>query len=293
MRAAVVHRDECAGAGPGDELKVMRCLLLRAKQQGTLQVTQSQRQIAVAIDVHQPTVSKVLVRLEERGLLTRQSGAGLTGAGRYDLVPPTRLKELSAEDPPPAGIRTDNAMRVLVHPLFGAGGLGPGPADTFALLSEYSQRLGRHRLVRLRPGTAATGLGNTKAGTRQIPAPARHGRGLPVKQLAALRQRSEPTIRKHLKTLEQVGLVFERDGRWWRVRFNPDAVVDELGVVDTVARKRQEYVRQRRNRFRALSRTSYDGTAASVREEVVDGALTYVCSRTAGRCSGWTPGPSR
>jgi DNA-binding MarR family transcriptional regulator len=276
------------GAGRNNEQKIMRYLLLRAQQHRVLAISESQRQIAQAIDVHQPTVSNVLTRLEGKGLLTRQPAKALDLSDTYLLTPPHLLKALSPEEPTSAGSSGDKPMRAYVHPLFGAGGLGPGPADTFAQLDEFTRRLGRGRLVRLRKGTADQAPEDAYTGIRQVPRPAGHGRGLTVEELAKRRGRSLSTVRRHLQKLKKDGLVFEVDGRWWRVRFNPDAVVRELNITDTAERKRIEYERQRRQRREALGRLHSERDQSVVRQESLDGTVTSVCTRT-GEVLTWHP----
>jgi len=58
-------------------------------------------------------------------------------------------------------------------------------------------------------------------------------------------------IRNHLKVLHRDGLAFQVEGRWWRTRFDPEAVVTELQINDTAARKQLTYHRQRRQWWEA------------------------------------------
>jgi len=59
------------GAARNTEIKVLRHLLMRAEQRHSWLVEgESQRTIAVSIDIHQPTVSKALTRLHTAGVLT-------------------------------------------------------------------------------------------------------------------------------------------------------------------------------------------------------------------------------
>ncbi len=126
-----------------------------------------QRQIAEKIDVHQPTVSLTLRRLRTLGWITPR------GRTRWLLHPSPSAETLSTRPPPAAGSLVDNAsvqMPAQLHPLFGAGGLGPGPAETFAALSQYVIRLRRGRLIRARKGSAKTpGLTDPYRGSRRIP----------------------------------------------------------------------------------------------------------------------------
>ncbi len=58
------------GVAANNERKVLRYLLTQAERTGSLLVKESQRQIAEHIDVHQPTVVKVIRRLVAAGWLT-------------------------------------------------------------------------------------------------------------------------------------------------------------------------------------------------------------------------------
>ena len=265
------------GVARNNEAKVMRQLLLRADQNRSLLVRQSQREIAVAIDVHQPTVSKTLARLEDKELLVRIRGKGLKDSDSFLLTAPHMCKVISLEEPENAGSSSDNTLRAYVHPLFGSGGLGAGVADTMAQLSEYSLPLGRHRLLRLRQGTITSGvpLSDPYVGLRQIPAPARPSRGRSIADLAASRRRHPDTIRRHLETLARHGLAFQSNGLWWRVRFAASTVMAELDIIDTVERKEQEYERQRRQRYQQLASMERNGVPV-LHQMVVSGCTTYV-----------------
>jgi len=128
------------GAARNTEIKVLRHLLMRAEQRHSWLVEgESQRTIAVSIDIHQPTVSKALTRLHTAGVLTKmptENSRNSRNSPGYLLRAP---KEVSIARTRTAGLPIDNPSRAAVHSLFGAGGLGAGPADTFAMLSELSR----------------------------------------------------------------------------------------------------------------------------------------------------------
>jgi hypothetical protein len=133
-----------AGVAGLNERKVVRYLLLGADRTGSLSVQESQRQIAVAIDVHQPTVSQALRRLRGLGwLMPAPSGrAGVSNS--YVLQePPVAEQTLSTKSTSPAECLVDNSLPAQVHPLFGADGLGAGVAETFAGLPELYLRAGK------------------------------------------------------------------------------------------------------------------------------------------------------
>lgn len=238
------------GVAGNTEAKVMRHLLMRVEQRGRWTVTgESQRTIGLSIDVHQPTVSKALKRLRDRHLLSRAPSG-------HKVMPPWARENVSIERQKTAGSSIDNFSRASVHPLFGAGGLGGGVQDTFAVLPEYSVGLLHGRLFRLREGTVSGGSVEAAlaapTGLRQIPRAAPGQEGATVSQIALQTGRHPSTVRAHLRRLHQEGLTVQeglavQEGRrWWRVRFDPVAVQQELAVVDTAARKAVEVARQRR-----------------------------------------------
>ena len=232
------------GVAGTTEVKVMRHLLMRAEQTGNWIVNgESQRTIGTNIDVHQSTVSVALGRLETLGIISISRKRRRTMA--YRITPSWTRKESSIEGRKAVGTSIDAFSRASVHPLFGAGGLGASRLDTFAVLREWSVRVGRRRLVRLRAGTgrhAPDPVGQL----RRVPRAAPGGEGLTPMQVSVLTGRSTSTVRRHLKDLLRAGLVIHHDGLWWRARFHADAVAQELAVVDTAARKAVEYDRQRR-----------------------------------------------
>ncbi len=260
-----------------NERKVLRYLLMRARYRGSLLVQESQRQIAEKVDVHQPTVSLTLRRLKTLGWITPR------GRSRWLLHPPASAETLSTRTPPSAGSLVDNAsvqMPAQVHPLFGAGGLGPGPAETFAALSEYVIRLRRGRLIRARKGSAKSpGLTDPYRGSRRIPKPTAGG-GATVRDLTARTGKAQTTVRNHLRVLTAAGLACEVSGLWYRTHFDPEAVVRELGVQDTTVVKAAEYVRQRRNLWNARADGRFGDDVAPVTKELVGGHWYYLDQHT-------------
>jgi DNA-binding transcriptional ArsR family regulator len=130
-------------------------------------------------------------------------------------------------------------------------------------------------LVGVRPGSATT-QGRSEAERRapRIPWPARPGDGVTVKVLAERVGKHPRTVRKHLNLLAGHGMAAQQDGRWYRLRFDPHALVDELGIEDTTARKAQEYTRQRRGYYEYLCR-SHDGRPPVAVRSTDNGRLIY------------------
>ena len=281
--------DDRLFTGPGrlTERKVLRYLLLRAEHSGSLLVIESQRQIAEAIDVHQPTVSKALVRLESLRWLSRRRGQDPWATTQYVLRVPDILTELSARSPKKhsAGFLADNSVHAYVHRLFGPAGLGPGPAEALAALPEWRVALSRGHMVRIAPGSgSAPSLTNPWAGRRQVPRPSR-GWGRSVAELVAETGKSRPTISRHLKRLRQRGLVFDqidRDGthRWWRYRFDAEAVAERDKIPDTAEMKRVKHRAERSNFWRHLAGSVDRSNSPVVTTETVNGRLSYVDKRT-------------
>jgi hypothetical protein len=106
-------------------------------------------------------VSKALTRLHTANVLTKlptENSRNSRNSPGYLL---RAAKEVSIEETKTAGLPIDNPARAAVHPLFGAGGLGAGPADTFAMLSELSRPVLRGRLIRTRMISMALALMRT------------------------------------------------------------------------------------------------------------------------------------
>ncbi|XGX80640.1 hypothetical protein LQK93_03480 [Terrabacter sp. BE26] len=108
------------------------------------------------------------------------------------------------------------------------------------------------------PGSRASELlANPWQGARQIPRPA-HGGGRTVRELAETTGKHQSTITRHLKALEQAGLVLQEragDGRtlWWRLRFDPEQIADRDQVPDTAEAKAHKHARERRAFLLSLS----------------------------------------
>ncbi len=248
---------------------------------------ESQRTISVSIDVHQPTVNKALNRLMDRGWLTKKGSPrsrhmtyllhmpGTLEESSTDNTQTAMREELSIENTKTAGTSIDNPMRASVHQLFGAGGLSGAVMDTFACLSEQSRPAGRFRLVRVRPGSQRSDLlTHPYQGVRQIPRPMPGNKGQTARAIATRVRRSPSTIQRHLERLERDGLAFRNGKLWWRLRFDPTAVVEDLGVEDTASRKGKEYLRQRRVYW--AGRVDQDGPPTFGRDVDEDGHQIYV-----------------
>ena len=261
------------------ELKVLRYLLMIAERKSTLLIAgQSQRRMSEAIDVHQPTVSKALERMERAGVLKRRTRGGSTTSASYLLAKaPTRMA-LSEENPETAGMPTDTSMRAYVHSLFGSSGLGGSVSSTFAALSELETDHGESFMgVRVRPGSRpSAGLEDPYVGQRQIPRPASPAEGRTPVQLSQMTGRQPSTTRRHLKRLEAAGLAFVENGVWWRNRYDPAQVADELGIVDTPARKSRAHEAQRRAHLNRLCEASDSDEAPVLMKEDFGGHPAYV-----------------
>jgi DNA-binding transcriptional ArsR family regulator len=264
------------GSSGLNERKVVRYLLERADRWGSFRVQESQRQIAEAIDIHQPTVAKTLRRLVDRGWIEVESARQYGVANSYLLLEQTGTDpELSTKSQTPAKTLVDNFRSAHVHPLFGADGLGPGPAETYSVLPELIRPV-RPGLwtVALRAGTIGSTVPEPHASRRQVPGPLRQLDGVTVQEIVAARGLQERTIRRDLARMLAYDLVLQRDGRWYRYRCNPDAVTAELGIVDTSARKAAEPDRQRRGYFEQLSRPQ-GSRPARFKKLVGDGRVSF------------------
>lgn len=248
LRAALRNDEFFSGRGKLSERKILRYLFMRAEYKRTLLIQESQRQIAEAVDIRQPTVGKATDRLVRLGWLTRVPSNSRTDANAYLLGQPKRFISVSSRVPAahPAGFLVDTVLNGYVHRLFGPRGLGPGPAEAFAALPEYSRPAGKGLLARVTPGVSFTpGLLNPYRGTRQIPRPSA-GKGVTISELVQRTGKSRPTARRHLKRLADQGMVFEYHGRWWRYRFDPGVLADECRVPDTAAIKAERHRHDRR-----------------------------------------------
>ncbi len=281
LRAAVEQPELFTKGVAGlNERKVLRYLVMRADRSGSLLVQESQRQIGVAIDVHQPRVQDALKRLHGAAWLTPTAAAPRGAAAQY-LINDARATEqsLSTKNWPPAELLVDTSLPALVHPLFGADGLRPGEAETFAALPERYVRIGRLVGVYSRPGAGGKAALHAYRGSPRIPLPARGRESVTAKDLASRTGKNVRTIRKHLARLAAYGLARQQDGRWYRLRFDPQAVVDELGIEDTSARKALEYDHQRHGYYDYLCVARGGRPPIAVRE-VVAARVVYVNRRT-------------
>lgn len=253
------------------ERQVMRYLIEAARLGRSVLVQESQRQIAVAIDRHQPTVSHVLKRLEALGWMRRLAAVDPLAPTPYLLLVPEVCTDVSTKGPAgyigtllTAGSLVDTNMHTQVHRLFGPAGLGTGVEETFAALPEYRVRVPRGYLVRNLPGFPVTpGLLNPFQGSRQIPRPAQV-EGMTVLELVEVTGKHRSTTSRHLKILLDRRLVLEesqQDGlrRWWRLRFDPDQVADRDEVPHTAQLKAEAHIRERRSYFRGRIRSDQVG----------------------------------
>lgn len=280
LRAALNDDRLFTPRGKLSERKVMRYMLMRAQYRGSLLVHESQRQIAEAVDINQPTVARVLGRLVSLGWLTRTTRRSRLQVDGYVLNRPGVVKELSPRIPAgAAGPLGDTRVNAFVHRLFGPKGLGPGPAETFAALPEWRRPCGDGVLVRKTPTVPVTpGMVNPWRGTRQIPRPAR-GEGVTPADLARRTGKSTPTVRRHLKRLSQMGMVFTQRGRWWRYRFDPAILAASLGIVDTAGIKAKRHDQQRRAYYESLSQGNA-GRPPLVKRVKVDDGVAFVSEIT-------------
>jgi DNA-binding MarR family transcriptional regulator len=235
------------------ERSVLAHLLNRAEDRRCLRLEVSQRLIAVAMDITQHTVSVVLMRLQKNGWVTRQHQRGYLGSDFITLALPMRAVTTSTSTSKTEDSLVDVVTNASVHRLFGPMGLGPGLAGTFKALPEWGPKFGRGRLVRVMPGSPSTALLiDPQQGKRRIP-PAPAGPGLTVTELARRTGKSKGTVIRHLKKLSKGGLAFcDADGRWWRIRFDPNYVADRLGIHHTSELKAARAICDRRKRLDGL-----------------------------------------
>jgi DNA-binding transcriptional ArsR family regulator len=243
------------------ERRILGYLIEAARLGRSVLVAESQRQIAEAIDRHQPTVSHGLKRLEALGWIRRLAGVDPLAPTPYLLLVPEVCMDISTKEPSPlpAGSSVDTTMHPHVHRLFGPAGLGPGVAETFAALPEYRVKMTRGYLVRNLAGHPVTpGLLDPWQGIRQIPRPA-SAVGMTVGDLVEVTGKHSSTIRRHLKKLLDGGLVFEKpqshgQPRWWRLRFDPDQIADRDDIPETGQLKADRHIRDRRSFHRGRIR---------------------------------------
>ncbi len=98
-------------------------------------------------------------------------------------------------------------------------------------------------------------------------------------ELAEVVGKTARTVREHLRVLERDGLAVQIEGRWFRLRFDPEAVMEDLGVRDLLPRRQAEHLRQRRAYWDACA----DGrlrSKASVTKELVGGHWYYLDQNT-------------
>ncbi len=264
------------------ERKVLRYLLARAEYRRSTRVIESQRQVAEAIDIHQPTVCRVLKRLEILGWLAKEGRTSPWSPCSYVLHVPDMVTEVSSTRPAvaPARFLVDTPPTAWVHRLFGPQGLGPGPAETFAVLPEWQLPLGRGRLIRVRPDSQSTTRLRARPATRRLPS-ARDGSGMTVAELVAATGKSKSTVLRHVKRLAERNLIFsvlgaDRQMRWWRYRFDPDVVADDYGIPETSQLKVEKHAVQRRHFYEGLTATMPRPPPSRVIRIVREGRWAYV-----------------
>ncbi len=89
-------------------------------------------------------------------------------------------------------------------------------------------------------------------------------------ELAAVVGKTARTVREHLRALERDGLAVQIEGRWFRLRFDPEAVMKDLGVRDLLPRRQAEHLRQRRAYWDACADGRLRSKAPVARELVGD-----------------------
>ncbi len=291
LRAALNDHRLFTPRGQLSERKILRYLILRAQYKGSRLVQESQRQIAEAVDVNQPTVTRVIKRLMKLGWLTRHNRSSKIEADGYLLHLPEAFKKLSTRLPTAAGPLVDTTMNAFVHRLFGPRGLGPGPAETFAALPEWRIPFGRGALVRKTPLLPSTpGLVNPWQGTRQIPRPT-PGTGMTVAGLIERTGKSRPTVQRHLKRLSERGMAFHERGRWWRYRFDPDVIADRDEIPHTSLVKVARHLAERRSYFQALIDSAPDQLPSRVIRNIRGGRWCVYVDVTSGEVLWRDPEP--
>ncbi len=267
--------------GGVNERKVLRYLLLRAGHGHSRLVRESQRQICQAVDLHRPSVARALKGLEALGWLQAQHDFTVTRGDSYRLTAPLTTVP-TREDQSITTMRTENegslvtvpsssstsvpslslagsqvgiGMSAHVHRLFGPKGFPAGMAETFRALPEHRTPVARGHLIKARKGSVRSpAIANPwRAAARRIPRPAA-GDGATAQQVAARTRKSRATVGRHLRELARHGLVFQDDqGRWWRFRFAPDALADELDIPHTAELKAAQFLEERRAMFDQLT----------------------------------------
>lgn len=256
--------------GRPSEVKVMRYLIACAERNKCRKVQESQRQIAVATDIRQPTVSKALQRLEELGWITRPKRRANSEAGWYLLTEPSTLMDVSTCLPASsAGTAVDTSVSALVHRLFGPQGLRGGISETLAELSLPSDCSDKN----------TSQLMHHSRWDRRVPEPLNRG-GLSTMELHRITGTPLPTLRRHLRRLESFAMaVRDTDGLWWRQAFDPDELADSLNIKHSGELKRAQYHRERCAYWEERTKLDHDDRRCVHR--VDDGhAVQYVHPRT-------------
>jgi hypothetical protein len=158
------------------ERAILGHLLDKVRWKGSLRVAESQRQIAVGMHSHQPTVNRALVRLQAKGWLLRDGGTERWLPAAFLVRLPPVDEVISTQKRGTAGTGVDITVSVHrgqhhLHRLFSPQGLGRGVRETFLALTE----------------------------SRTVGA------------LALATDKNPRTIRAHLQRLQKAGLAFPED----------------------------------------------------------------------------------
>ncbi len=295
IRDAVANRPDLFAAGRAgvSERAVVRALVERGLRASSRIVRVSMRQLAEDIDVRPGTVSDALARLENRkNFVTVYKLAAVGRASAYLLAVPGAPTTVTGGLVPP--VPAEDAVTVVggrVHRLFGANGLPLGALETYARLPAReaprevsaeggSPARGGHHGLRPEAEVSAKSTRrrrqprakDTQDGKQSRPLPAAPVCPLPTAaELARWMGRPPSTVMRHLRLMERHGLVHQDEyGRWERLRFNADALADELGIEDDVPRKHARHRRERRGYLEALV-----GRGHLVKQSI-GGRVTYV-----------------
>lgn len=259
---------------------VLRFLIDKGLQYSSVIVRVSHRQVSEHTCASLPTVHRSLARLREAGWLeVYEESAGFRAAS-YRLRLPD-AGSLITEVPLSTGGKDTPVLNLPadVHPLFAAGGLGRGVQETFAQLPFRMHRVGRLTAVTVHKESPGTVRWRPEQGRVWPLARApRDTRGRTAQEVAELSGKSVETARRHLRRMQQAHLAFQdRDGRWFRWLFDPDALARHLAVPDTPALLRERHDHDRDGFFEFL--TTPKGAAiykARITKHVTDHEVLYV-----------------
>ncbi len=164
-------------------------------------------------------------------------------------VPSLDILLLSAPhplSPVPAGREIDRLSRVRVgptHPVFGSQGFRGGHERTFDLLDDYRVPVLRGYLLRVKKGHGSLVLGRRRA-WRDVSERSSAG-GLTAGDVARRGEQTADAVRKQLQVMAAAGLVVKVKGLWFRVRWHPGRLAQELGVADVPAKRKARHEQAR------------------------------------------------